>query len=29
VMNAVYVAPFANLAATDNASFCSIWANGQ
>lgn len=27
VMNAVYVSPFAELAGTDNASFCSIWAN--
>jgi hypothetical protein len=29
VMNAVYVSPFASLAGTDNASFCSIWANGK
>jgi hypothetical protein len=27
VMNAVYVSPFADLAGTDNASFCSIWAS--
>jgi hypothetical protein len=27
VMNAVYVSRFAELAGTDNASFCSIWAN--
>ena len=27
VMNAVYVSPFAELAGTDNASFCSIWAS--
>jgi hypothetical protein len=27
VMNAVYASPFAELAGTDNASFCSIWAN--
>jgi hypothetical protein len=27
VMNAVYVSPFADLAGTDNASFCSIWAH--
>ena len=29
VMNAVYVSPFADLAGTDNASFCSIWAHRQ
>jgi hypothetical protein len=29
VMNAVYVSPFASLTGTDNASFCSIWANGK
>jgi hypothetical protein len=27
VMNAVYVSPFAELAGTDNASFCQIWAH--
>lgn len=27
VMNAVYISPFAELAGTDNASFCSIWAH--
>ena len=27
VMNAVYVSPFADLAGTDNASFCQIWAH--
>lgn len=27
VMNAVYVSPFADLAGTDNASYCSIWAH--
>lgn len=26
VMNAVYISPFFELAGTDNASFCSIWA---
>ena len=29
VMNAVYVSPFADLAGTDNSSFCSIWASRQ
>lgn len=29
VMNAVYASPFADLVGTDNASFCSIWANGR
>jgi len=29
VMNAVYVSPFADLAGTDNASFCSIWASAK
>jgi hypothetical protein len=27
IMNAVYISPFTQLAGTDNASFCSIWAN--
>lgn len=27
VMNAVYVSSFRNLAGTDNASFCQLWAN--
>jgi hypothetical protein len=27
VMNAVYASPFAELAGTDNASFCQIWAH--
>jgi hypothetical protein len=29
VMNAVYISPFAELAGTDNASYCSIWAHRQ
>lgn len=29
VMNAVYASPFAELAGTDNASYCSIWAHRQ
>jgi hypothetical protein len=29
VMNAVYIEPGASLLGTDNASFCSIWANGK
>jgi len=29
VMNAVYISPFAELAGTDNASYCSIWASRQ
>jgi len=27
VMNAVYISPFADLAGTDNASYCQIWAH--
>jgi hypothetical protein len=27
VMNAVYVSPFSELAGTDNASYCSVWAS--
>ena len=27
VMNAVYVSPFRDLAGTDNASYCSVWAS--
>jgi hypothetical protein len=27
VMNAVYVSPFTELAGTDNASYCSVWAS--
>lgn len=29
VMNAVYISPFAELTGTDNASYCSIWAQRQ
>jgi hypothetical protein len=27
IMNAVYVSPFRDLAGTDNASYCSVWAS--
>lgn len=29
VMNAVYISPFRDLTGTDNASFCSVWANSH
>jgi hypothetical protein len=29
VMNAVYVSPYRDLAGTDNASFCQLWANAK
>jgi len=29
IMNAVYVSPFTELKATDNASFCAVWAHRQ
>ena len=29
MMNAVYISPFRELAGTDNASFCQIWANSH
>lgn len=29
IMNAVYISPFRDLAGTDNASFCQLWANAK